>query len=386
MKAIIGKPNLGCALEGAWRTQVIERRRLREIRKREVERVSAANVFRARHGVDFDGSASHFMALAPVTRALVERELIRDIQEHPHEWETSPIAEVVDERAASNLILDQGLNQSLNGTAEFGNLTRYCARGTGSTAPANGDTGLVAEVGPRTNTYLTGAGNCGTTYASAAFTLRRTYDFPVEVSNQNYAELGWSYSSSVAANLFARSLVDGGTVSVLIGQQLRVIHDLTNNCSPTTTQADTLTIAGWASTGGNWQWGGLGIDVVDTNGANSSAVGNAFDASNTGGRLFKLFSAAATLNSWRTNATLNGSEIYSAIGGSWAAYVAGSFTRTFSFPYIPAISGNSTSIRCYAISGNTVTYELAFNFTNAQTKDSLHQLKMPGYSLTVARV
>lgn len=105
-------------------------------------------------------------------------------------------------------------------------------------------TGLASE-SKRTNTYLTGTGNCGRTQAGATFTYRRTYDFTAEVSNQNYTELGWSDLGAVAANLNSRALISGGTVSVLIGQQLRVIYDLSVTVSPSVSTPGVWNITGW---------------------------------------------------------------------------------------------------------------------------------------------
>jgi hypothetical protein len=59
------------------------------------------------------------------------------------------------------------------------------------TVYAVNQTGLDTET-KRSNTYLTGAGNCGTSWTSTTSAQMRTYDFSVEGSNINYSELGWS--------------------------------------------------------------------------------------------------------------------------------------------------------------------------------------------------
>jgi hypothetical protein len=107
-------------------------------------------------------------------------------------------------------------------------------------------TGLTSE-SRRSNTYLTGSGNCGSTLAGSALTHRRTYDFPVEVANVNYAEVGFSHTATVAANLNTRALFSGGAVTVLIGQQIRVVYDFVITLSPTSPRTKKFPITGWPS-------------------------------------------------------------------------------------------------------------------------------------------
>lgn len=107
-------------------------------------------------------------------------------------------------------------------------------------------TGLATE-SKRSNTYLTGSGNTETTRSGATYTHRRTYDFTAEVGNVNYAEVGFSHSATVASNLNSRALFTGGAVTVLTGQQLRVIYDFQVTVSPTTATNSEPTITGWPS-------------------------------------------------------------------------------------------------------------------------------------------
>jgi len=109
-----------------------------------------------------------------------------------------------------------------------------------------GQTSLATEV-KRSNTYLTGTGNTETTRSGSTFTHRRTYDFSVETGNVNYSEIGFSHTGTVAANINTRALFSGGAVTVLTGQQLRVIYDFLVTVSPTTSTAVEPTITGWPS-------------------------------------------------------------------------------------------------------------------------------------------
>ena len=106
--------------------------------------------------------------------------------------------------------------------------------------------GLATEV-KRSATYLTGSGNTETTRSGSTYTHRRTYDFTAETGSVNYAEVGFSHSATVASNLNSRALFSGGAVTVLNGQQLRVIYDFLVTVSPTTVTNVEPTITGWPS-------------------------------------------------------------------------------------------------------------------------------------------
>lgn len=106
--------------------------------------------------------------------------------------------------------------------------------------------GLATEV-KRSNTYLTGSGGTETTRSGSTYTHRRTFDFTAETGSVNYAEVGFSHSATVASNLNSRALFAGGAVTVLNGQQLRVIYDFQVTVSPTSVTDVETTITGWPS-------------------------------------------------------------------------------------------------------------------------------------------
>ena len=125
-------------------------------------------------------------------------------------------------------------NSTTVGSAEF-------------TVYAVNQTALATEVS-RSTSYLTGAGNCGTSIASNTLTMKRTYEFDPEVGSVNYAELGFSWDDDALPdgnNLFSRVLIDGGAVTVGIGFQLRVIYELAITLTPVTPTARTVAITGW---------------------------------------------------------------------------------------------------------------------------------------------
>lgn len=396
MNKPIMKP--GAQLQGRYSVLRLESRRLWALRRQGLARHGDPAAWRAVHGGEFCGREGQYLQLGAVTRALIDRDVARDIGEHPEAWRNPEIADVVEERPATcNLVLDACFDKFFTGALGIGSITRYCAVGTGTGTPAVSDTGLGSEVA-RTGTMLTGSGNCGTSYASSAFTMRRTHDFAPVSSPQNFTELIWSHVSTAGANANIRVLISGGTVSLTTGQQLRTVHDLTANCSPTTTQSGTITVANWpmgsaTSTAGTWAWQALGLSTVDTNGGNVNAT---TPLEPVGGEPWAVrVHGSCTLNTWRTDATL-GTELASIqTGGAWSTYTPGSFSRSVQFGAIAVNACVSTAIRAFSIArwhyygdgafGATGSSPLVMRFNELQTKPDTHTLRIPGFTLTLSR-
>ena len=416
MKTKREKPHVGGKLSGAYSVQRFESVRLRRLRCAGMRRHGNPAVWRNLHGYGFTGCASHFLTLSPVIRALIERDIVADIRERPHEWEHPEVAEVVEERPVTpNLVLDQGLNNWFTGGYLLGNFNRYCAIGTGTNTPAVTDTGLYTEV-HRTGAMLTGSGNCGSTLNTTAGTLalKRTHDFPVQVANENFTELIWSHSASAGNNANSRVLISGGTVSALVGQQMRVVHEVTLTCSPTARQSGTIGIGGtpgWphpsgsaTSTAGEWQWGAVGFSNVNTDGAQVNDYGTSILEPANGQGFMAAWYTGMTLQSFGTAATRSGvfltryPDYATPIGtGGWQTYTPGSFTRTVSFASgtaVPPAAWNSTDgIRGFEIGTYYWNSGIAFRgpgvlcvrFDELQTKTDLDALRAPGFTLSLSR-
>ena len=119
-----------------------------------------------------------------------------------------------------NLILDSGLNRL--GTA--GVMDR-CQVGSGNTAPANGQTGLVALEATTTTIQSTLAGTDTPTNTYAW--VRRTFRFSAGAAEGNLSEVGVGWSDG----LFSRALIkdEGGdltTITVLADEALDVVYEL----------------------------------------------------------------------------------------------------------------------------------------------------------------
>lgn len=316
---------------------------------------------------------------------------------------------IIEERPWSdNLILNQGKDYWGSGVGSFAYLVRACAVGTGTTPPAVTDIGLGSET-RRSITYLTGAGNCGYSDVGSTRTLLRTFEFPTETSPVNYTELGWSYSESAGSNLFSRTLISGGTVSLVSGQSLRVVYSLSITVSPSTDTTQSMSVSGWPvlpATGTEVTWriqGGDTFSQVDTFGNSQKGYiepgwrqpyYNYYDKA-------VVFSPAvrtsnATFNGVFTNISLAGTDLHpnyysgSAVA-AYSSYSAGTYSRTLpSLGYITANQFSSTSIRFMGYAPRTSEYYysdaacvIGCNFTEAQTKETLYRLKFPGFTISI---
>ena len=102
--------------------------------------------------------------------------------------------------------------------------------------------GLQSEIS-RSNSYFGGAGNCGTTFLTNTATHRRSYDFPILLSDMQYNELGVGWASTGASTVFSRILIT--PITVLAGFYLRVVYDLQTSWSPTGSIYGAVSIGGW---------------------------------------------------------------------------------------------------------------------------------------------
>ena len=105
-------------------------------------------------------------------------------------------------------------------------------------------TGLGTEI-KRTNNYLTGSGNCGTTYSGGVYTHQRTYDFTIESGTVVYNEVGFSSASGAGANLNMRGIFSTAPITVVAGQQLRVIYYVLVTVTPISPRSRVVPISGW---------------------------------------------------------------------------------------------------------------------------------------------
>jgi hypothetical protein len=254
------------------------------------------------------------------------------------------------------------------------------------TVYAVNQTGLDTE-SKRSATYLTGTGNCGTSWTSSTSAQMRTYDFSVEGSNINYTELGWANTTTPGNNLFSRTLISGGTVTVLTGQGLRVVYTLTVTV-PTSTTSGAYSITGWPVapstlvTGsynlGN-PFGSTNLAPIGSVGTNGGSNTNNFCVYEIGIGAWTPFITLATGTTLPTFGTdYSGGTTANSDSGSRVSYVSGTFQRdyTFHFALGSAIRSDWRGLTIFMV--NTL---FVFLFDEAQTKDNLHTLDV---NLTIA--
>lgn len=150
----------------------------------------------------------------------------------------------------SNLITDAGLNRL--GT---GGWRHSCHIGTGTNAPANGDTSLAAQAAVATNAAIqwTSVSNSGSPNYHTTTTV--VWRFGAGQLNGNYTEVGISWSGTT---LFSRALiVDGGgsptSITVTSSEfldvyyRLSMVPDLTDHIYSVTIQGVTYNVTRRAS-------------------------------------------------------------------------------------------------------------------------------------------
>lgn len=96
----------------------------------------------------------------------------------------------------------------------------------------------------RTNTYGTDSGDNGTTFLTDTLTFKRSFIFSAEVGTVTYREIGWSHTGAAGANLFGRDLLAGSGVTLVAGQQLKAICELSVKLSPASSTAFVNPISG----------------------------------------------------------------------------------------------------------------------------------------------
>ena len=292
------------------------------------------------------------------------------------------------------LVTDDGKEQYITA---FSSSTSVSVSGSNSavaqlfTVWAVDQTGLATEV-KRTNTYLTGSGNCGTTsnVGTGVRTLKRTFDFSAEVSPQNYTELGWSYTNTAGSNLFSRVLITGGTVSVLASQQLRVVYELSILVTPNTARAETAPITGWpvspatntdgdylANSDGFGSDSGNPLSTVSTSGASGGA---AFLEPSV--YAFVRLCSGSTMPAFGSGYTQGAQNQMTS--GAFASYTSGSFYRDFTATWIAA-SADRTDIRGISFGSEGGGTMAVFIFDQSQTKDDEHLLEIT-WRRSVARI
>jgi hypothetical protein len=228
-------------------------------------------------------------------------------------------------------------------------------------------TGLLAELA-RTGTYGTAGGDNSTTLDTLAGTLtqRRTFIFPPESALRTYREVGWSPQNDAGANLFGRDVLPGAGLTLVAGQQLKIVLDLVITVEPLAPEsADALA---WS--------GGTAEQQLE-----NLWYGSTFDPSDAGSRTVFLGEGTDAFILPRVTGGDPGGPLSGTrytVGGIADAYVAGSHERNVTAVFT-LNDGNSAAIRCagYGWTWFSSLYPvLRVRFSANQVKDSDHTLTL----------
>lgn len=169
-------------------------------------------------------------------------------------WNSGPTARIVSITSTTSAEVDE------TQTVASGLFTIY----------RTNQTSLGTEI-QRTNNYLTGIANCGTSRSGNVFSHKRTFDFPVESGSVTYREIGFSHASGAGANLFSRIKLSTD-LTLVASQVLRVVYTLQLTVSPDTPVGKAANILGWpiapsTTVDGDEQIQYFGLSGVNTSGA-----------------------------------------------------------------------------------------------------------------------
>lgn len=236
-------------------------------------------------------------------------------------------------------------------------------------------TGLAVE-SKRTNTYGSDSGDNGSTFVRPSWTFKRTFIFSVESGSVTYQEIGWSHTATAANNLFGRDLISGG-VSLIAGQQLKVILELVVTLSPSESTAWSNVITGWSQDGNH------GIECCSLDSVAPAAPGTptgsgVLEPSN-GTLYFSLSTSTTALQVAQVGSISPGGVIGARLATGREAYVPGNFYVEFKPTWGPTI-GNSASIRSifldYSDGSNFNRSIYRVLLAAAETKAGTHKLEL----------
>ncbi|RRJ97883.1 hypothetical protein Ga0100231_005365 [Opitutaceae bacterium TAV4] len=217
-------------------------------------------------------------------------------------------------------------------------------------------TGLTAET-MRTATYGSGGEDNTVSIVDNQVVRKRTFIFAPVTAQVTLHEIGWSWNDYNSANsLFGRDVLEGGGVTLVPGQQLKVVLNLYIDLSP----LSPVVMAGpfWTGGGGEVQLENLGWP--------SMISPNRYEFETFLGDSTEPFTHPNTGDTFH----LGGAK--SRKIASRLAYVAGSFRRVWRSQFT-LNDGNSTNINCMSLGWSyydTIYPLLRIRFDQPQTKDS----------------
>jgi len=250
---------------------------------------------------------------------------------------------------------------------------------SGTIAAAEGTIYYVNQIALAVETkrsigYTQDSGDNGTAFLTDTLTLKRSFLFSAEVGTVTYREIGWSHLGTSGNNLFGRDVFAGGGVTLIAGQQLKAIAELSITLSPASSTAFVNPITGWGDDGVcGCEYAAL--RGVAANGTTDIGRSDSFEPS--GSKSWALTTSTTAIAAM-TNA--NPPSEGARITCTASSYVSGSFERTFTGK--AAIGElNATNWRSIIFGerngGSSQTYRAFRVLMNSnQTKLSTHTLEL----------
>lgn len=245
-------------------------------------------------------------------------------------------------------------------------------------------TALITET-KRTGTYAQDGGSNGSAFSGDTYTHKRTFLFAAESGTVTYREIGWSHDVGSGANLFGRDLLAGAGVTLVAGQQLRVVVELSVAYSPASS-----VVMGEVGTGGISTVGTCGLESINTTNAGfveANGEGSNFGAPGVldpsgGGVIFAATDSAAIAPISTSIPGVSGPLTNKTI--TLGSYSAGSFTLTKSATFNVS-EANSSAIRSLVLSRSGGYTGFRVRLDSAQTKTSAQTLTI-GFTFSWGRI
>lgn len=287
-------------------------------------------------------------------------------------WELIRRGIIIRSGSQRNLITDAGMNA----IATTSNITStgFVGVGTGSTAPANAQTALIAEVG-RVNHTTTGDGAVASGPAFAYWSLKRVHIFFETEGNGNLTEVGY-FNQASGGTMFCRQLFKDAlgvptTVIKTINDQLKITYELRLYSPAADSVQSGLVISGVSydittrareiDLNTIWGWNGSTAGFL-------GIAGGVF--ASPGGRAYEAGTALGTTQSGLSGA--NAAASSSTIG----SYVAGTFYRDNTMKWEPTDGNLAGGIGGIHSFGGGTTEMFQSKFTPAFAKDAVKRLTL----------
>jgi hypothetical protein len=279
-----------------------------------------------------------------------------------------------------NLVLNSGLDMLFN-TGQAGNgfasVMTACRAGGGNTTANVADVVLAIPFSA-SNTYT---GACGTNVdtANSSSIHKRTFDFAAEVgTSKNYNELGFSNDTNQATNLFSRVVLPS-TVTVLVGEKLRVVYQLKCTLVQTTTAA-TVTLNNGGFTGdGSIKCVGIYSQIfgtVNPNGSESAGVASYFLGRSAGNAWLLTNSTYPSINTDLSPSYTGVSQADSQSATASGTYVGGTFYKDLTYVWSASIPASTETDARAVMFGGSVARGSLWIFNANQTKENTKTLTL----------